>query len=116
MFLGSVGTFLSPIAAKLHYNVLIGVRFLTGLVHGVMWPTVATIWSHWAVPAERSRLLSIGNAGSQIGNVVALPLGGYLCVNGFAGGWPSIFYVFGMILILNINHYKKILFEVLLSI
>ncbi len=29
--------------------------------------------------------------------MVALPLGGYLCVNGFAGGWPSIFYVFGCV-------------------
>jgi ACS family sodium-dependent inorganic phosphate cotransporter-like MFS transporter 5 len=28
--------------------------------------------------------------------VIALPLGGYLCVNGFGGGWPSIFYIFGI--------------------
>lgn len=29
--------------------------------------------------------------------VIALPLGGFLCINGFDGGWPSIFYVFGKI-------------------
>ena len=28
--------------------------------------------------------------------VVALPLGGFLCIYGFGGGWPSIFYVFGV--------------------
>lgn len=28
--------------------------------------------------------------------MVALPLGAFLCVNGFDGGWPSIFYVFGI--------------------
>lgn len=29
--------------------------------------------------------------------VFSFSIGGYLCVNGFAGGWPSIFYVFGTI-------------------
>ncbi len=42
-------------------------------------------------------MISLANAGSQIGNVVALPLGGYLCSNGFDGGWPSIFYIFGIV-------------------
>jgi MFS family permease len=45
--------------------------------------------AHWAPPTERSRLAGIANAGAQIGNVVALPLGGFLCVYGFDGGWPS---------------------------
>ena len=53
---------------------MIAARFVTGMVHGVMWPAVASMWAHWAVPAERSRLISIGSAGSQIGNVVALPV------------------------------------------
>jgi hypothetical protein len=29
--------------------------------------------------------------------VVALSLGGFLCVNGLDGGWPSIFYLFGLV-------------------
>lgn len=49
----------------------------------------------WAPPNERSRIIGIANAGSQIGNVIALPLGGWLCVAGLDGGWPSIFYLFG---------------------
>jgi len=70
-----------------------------------MWPAASTMWSRWAPPGERSRLIAFGNAGSQIGNVVALPLGGFLCVNGFDGGWPSIFYVFGIYEILKSNKY-----------
>ena len=58
---------------------------------------MGSLWPYWAPPLERSTLLGFSSAGSQIGNVVALPLGGWLCLNGFAGGWPSIFYVIGMI-------------------
>ncbi len=74
ILIGSIATILTPISARLHYGALIGARFVTGLVHGVMWPAVASMWAHWAVPEERSRLISLGNAGSQIGNVVALPV------------------------------------------
>jgi MFS family permease len=30
-----------------------------------------------------------------VGNIIALSLGGLLCVYGIDGGWPSIFYLFG---------------------
>jgi ACS family sodium-dependent inorganic phosphate cotransporter-like MFS transporter 5 len=58
---------------------------------------MSSLWAYWAPAHERSRLVGIANAGSQIGNVVAFSLGGYLCINGFAGGWPSIFYIFGIV-------------------
>ena len=33
--------------------------------------------------------------GNNIGSVIMFASGGYLCDNGFDGGWPSIFYIFG---------------------
>lgn len=35
--------------------------------------------------------------GAQFGTVVSMPLSGLLAAYGFAGGWPSIFYVFGVV-------------------
>ncbi len=74
LLIGSIATLLTPICAQYHFGALIAARFVTGIVHGVMWPAVASMWAHWAVPQERSTLISLGSAGSQIGNVVALPV------------------------------------------
>ena len=35
--------------------------------------------------------------GANAGVIVGMMLSGVLCDHGFAGGWPSVFYVFGMI-------------------
>lgn len=36
-------------------------------------------------------------AGAQFGTVISYPLSGLLAEYGFADGWPSIFYVFGIV-------------------
>ena len=36
-------------------------------------------------------------AGAQFGTIVSMPLSGLLANYGFDGGWPSIFYIFGLI-------------------
>ncbi|EJW72494.1 hypothetical protein WUBG_16598, partial [Wuchereria bancrofti] len=53
------------------------------------------MWSMWAPPLERSLLTGVTYAGAQIGNTAVMPLSGLLCKYGFAGGWPSIFYIIG---------------------
>ena len=36
----------------------------------MVWPAFAGFWAAWAPPSERSRLIGVANAGSQIGNVI----------------------------------------------
>jgi len=73
------------------------------------------LWGKWAPPSERSRLVTISIAGERhnyscfphnyvfshisgvyFGNLASFPLSALLCQYGFDGGWPSVFYVFGM--------------------
>lgn len=97
VLVSSIFTIALPWFARFSPIALSVCRFIIGAAHGVIWPAFAGFWASWAPSNERSRLIGTGNAGAQIGNVIALPLGGFLCINGFDGGWPSIFYVFGVL-------------------
>lgn len=91
----SILTLISPLAATTSVFALIFVRALMGFLQGAIMPAFHTMWSLWAPPMERSLLTGLTYAGAQIGNTAIMPLSGLLCKYGFAGGWPSIFYVVG---------------------
>lgn len=95
MLLASVATILSPVGARYSPYILIILRVVNGLGQGVVFPAMHVIWSKWAPPLERSKLIGFTYAGAQIGNVLTLPISAMLCDYGFDGGWGSIFYVFG---------------------
>lgn len=97
MFATIIASFFMPIAARISPILFIILRIIQGLGEGVVWPATSFLWARWAPPLERSRLVGFTFAGAQIGNVIAMPVSALLCDYGFAGGWPSIFYVFGII-------------------
>lgn len=98
MLLNSVFAFLVPIAArKGGVGWLIAVRFIQGLGEGPIVPCTHALLAKWIPPNERSRMGAFVYAGAQFGTVVSMPLSGLLSEYGFDGGWPSIFYVFGVI-------------------
>ncbi|KAG9493738.1 sialin isoform X2 [Eleutherodactylus coqui] len=88
----SVLTLLTPLAADLGAGYLIAVRALEGFGEGVTFPAMHAMWSSWAPPLERSRLLSLSYAGAQLGTVVSLPLSGLIC---YYMDWIYVFYLFG---------------------
>lgn len=97
MFINSVFAFLVPIAAKQGVGWLIVVRFIQGLGEGPIVPCTHALLAKWIPPNERSRMGAAVYAGAQFGTVISMPLSGLLSEAEFAGGWPSIFYVFGLI-------------------
>ncbi|XP_065071186.1 vesicular glutamate transporter 1-like [Rhopilema esculentum] len=97
LFMASVLTLLTPLAARTSVYALIVLRVLEGIVLGVLFPCNHAIWGKWAPPLERSRLFSITAAGCPVGTILTMPLTGLLTKYGFDGGWASVFYVFGAV-------------------
>ncbi|XP_076437789.1 sialin-like [Babylonia areolata] len=91
----AVLTLVTPVAARAGIPYFVAVRVLEGLGEGVTFPAMHAMWAQWAPIYERSTLAAITYSGAQLGTVFAMPISGILCEHGFAGGWPSVFYVFG---------------------
>ena len=62
-----------------------------------MTPATHAMIARWSAPQHRSLVAVVIYFGPSVGGIVGMTLSGYLCDYGFAGGWPSAFYVFGMI-------------------
>jgi len=96
MVMSTAATLLSPIGANTHFAFFIILRVLAGIGSGAVFPCMHAIWSQWAPPQERSKLVNLSYAGAWMGNILTMPIGGLLCQYGFAGGWGSIYYVIGI--------------------
>ncbi|XP_044592760.1 putative inorganic phosphate cotransporter isoform X1 [Cotesia glomerata] len=97
MLINSVFAFLVPISAHWGFGWLLVIRFIQGLGEGPIVPCTHAMLAKWIPPNERSRMGAFVYAGAQFGSIVSMPLSGLLSEYGFAGGWPSIFYVFGAV-------------------
>jgi len=95
VLLSSVVALLTPTAARLNIDVLIILHVLSGLGEGVMMPAVYAMIPRWSAPYYRSLVASVISTGIDLGIIAGMLLTGVLCDYGFAGGWPSAFYVFG---------------------
>ncbi|XP_014246329.1 putative inorganic phosphate cotransporter isoform X2 [Cimex lectularius] len=97
MLLNSVFGMLVPLAASYGQVSLIIIRFIQGLGEGPIVPCTHAMLAKWIPPNERSRMGAIVYAGAQFGTVVSMPLSGILSDVDELGGWPSIFYFFGVL-------------------
>ena len=95
VLLSAVMTLLIPVCARRSVYALISLRVLAGITEGVTAPSMHAVLSCWIPPTERSRAVSFIFSGAQLGTVIGMLLSGVLCDYGFAGGWPSVFYVYG---------------------
>ncbi|XP_016946257.1 putative inorganic phosphate cotransporter [Drosophila biarmipes] len=98
MMVNSLAALFVPISARSGGAVgLCVVRFIQGLGEGPIVPSSHSLLALWVPPDERSLAGAAVYAGAQFGTIVSMPLSGLLAHYGFDGGWPSIFYVFGVV-------------------
>ena len=97
ILLSSVISLLIPAAARFHLGFLMFLRVLSGLGGGAVLPALHAIIARWSTPKYRSLVVSAIFTGIDSGVVVGMLLSGVLSDHGFAGGWPSAFYVFGAV-------------------
>lgn len=75
-------------------------RMALGFIQGGIFPSCYAMIGKWMPLRERSLGFAFMEIGATVGSVVATTSSGYLSEHGFAGGWPSVFYVSGTISIL----------------
>ena len=72
-------------------------RVLSGLGEGVKIPAMHSLIARWSAPKYRTSVVCITFVGTNFGIILGMLLTGVLCDYGFAGGWPSAFYIFGAV-------------------
>jgi len=95
VFTASLICTMLPILVRINENLFFAGRICQGLFLGCCLPTNHFMWGKWAPTNEKSTLVSFSIAGLSAGMLCSYPISGVLCQYGFAGGWPSVFYVFG---------------------
>ncbi|XP_037549458.1 sialin [Nematolebias whitei] len=88
----AVLTLLTPLAAGWGSSWLFALRALEGFGEGVTYPSMMAMWTRWAPPLERSRLMTLSGSGGSFGAFVSLPLTSLICEK---LGWPAVFYLCG---------------------
>ena len=89
VFMWSLWTLLTPMAAYVSVPALVVCRVALGLGEGVALPALHHVSAQWAPRHERSRFVAAVTSGQHIGKALAL-----VCSPLVAIYWPAIFYIF----------------------
>lgn len=87
---------LIPIASHAGVYYLVAVRILQGIGEGVTYPAIEAQIAHWIPVNQRATAISLIHTGGFFGVAIGMYISGLLAASDFWGGWPSVFYVFGL--------------------
>lgn len=93
---------LVPVACRSSYGLALVIRCLIGLLESSSFPAIFYFFPLWIPAHEKTVMVSTVFSGMYLGEILGFSLSGYLVdshvmSNGTdIGGWPSVFYVFGL--------------------
>ncbi|XP_029848749.2 sialin isoform X1 [Ixodes scapularis] len=90
-------TLFTAVVARASLPAFLVLRALEGISEGVTYPSLYALVARWSPVRERSFLVTVCIFGSLLGTVITLPVAAVLCEHGFDGGWPSVFYLTGLL-------------------
>ncbi|KAG5896188.1 hypothetical protein JTB14_016963 [Gonioctena quinquepunctata] len=94
MFISSSATLLTPVVAdKMGSYGVIVCRVLLGLAQGPFYASIHNVQSKWTTSDECARFGNVPTAGGLLGNIITMPLVGYISSSWL--GWPCTFYLYG---------------------
>ncbi|KAI1724021.1 major facilitator superfamily domain-containing protein [Ditylenchus destructor] len=88
---------LTPWLATSSFYAYLFARFIMGLAEGFVFPCNSSVAARWIPPDERSFMASFYTMGNQWASVFGLLVASRLCSVEWLGGWPLIFYAFGIV-------------------
>ena len=94
--IGGLLSLLIPVAARVHYGLLIALRIVMGFLMGVIFPCINSCIGKWVPLSERITFLAVVFSGGNGGLMVSYALSGYLC----QVSWTLVFYILGSVTIL----------------
>ncbi|KAL4224592.1 hypothetical protein ACF0H5_015291 [Mactra antiquata] len=100
MALSGACALMTPIFARTNIILMFIVRIILGLAGGAMIPAGMSMINKWSTPRERPIMIAFCGSGLFSGTVLTYLTSGLLCAYGFDNGWPSIFYLHGVVSLL----------------
>ncbi len=103
VFIPSVLTLLVPLCARTSYSHALIIRMLIGVIESATFPSAYEFFVAWIPPSDKTFMIATMFSGTYMGEIIGFSLSGALIdcrimVNGVdLGGWPSVFYFFGLL-------------------
>uniref|UniRef100_A0A914XQ86 Major facilitator superfamily (MFS) profile domain-containing protein n=1 Tax=Plectus sambesii TaxID=2011161 RepID=A0A914XQ86_9BILA len=93
-----IANLIIPLLAPASVWFAVGARLLVGVSDACLQPSVNSLITRWFPSSERAAAIGFITGGRQIGSLLILPAGGYLCTRkDILEGWPAIFYLSAII-------------------
>ncbi|GFR22515.1 putative inorganic phosphate cotransporter, partial [Trichonephila clavata] len=96
VFISSVCQLISPFASWSSSYFLIGVQFIRGIGQGLIPAATCVLAANWLPINERGLLNTVMMSGFCVGALLGGVATGALCSSSIFGGWPSVYYIFGV--------------------